>query len=61
MLTETHALAALPLFTLTGFILSESNIQVILKHTEQFNALLKNYTEKDVKRYKKEGLKVSQF
>jgi len=39
---------------LHDFILSENNIQTILKHTDQFHVLLRNFTEKDVAKYQKE-------
>ena len=40
---------------LHDFILSENNIQVILKHTGRLQALFDNYKEKDVKKYQKSG------
>lgn len=39
---------------LHDFILSENNIQIILKHTGQLQALFDNYKEKDVEKYQKE-------
>lgn len=39
---------------LHDFILSENNIQVILKHTGQLQALFNNYNEKDIEKYQKE-------
>ena len=39
---------------LHDFILSENNIQIILKHTGQLKALFNNYKEKDFDKYQKE-------